>query len=429
MKYAPIDPQLFIDNRRRLAARLKPNSIAIVHAADVLPRSADGVIPFIQNSDLFYLTGVDQEETILLLYPDAAEPKYREVLFLRETNEQVRTWEGDKLTKEQARQATGIQTVLWTQEWAQQLRTLALQAECICLPLNEHPRAVIELETRETRFVRQCREMFPLHRYERLAPLLYELRCVKSDTELSLIRQAIDATDAGFRRLLGFIRPGVWEYEIEAELAHEWLRRRSRGFAYPPIIASGENACVLHYVANDRQCQDGDLVLLDVAAEYANYNSDLTRTVPVNGKFTPRQRQVYDAVLRVLRECFQLLQPGVLLRDYQKKVEKLMEQELIRLNLLDAAEVAKQDPEKPLLKKYFPHGTSHHLGLDVHDVAPPNFALRPGMVLTVEPGIYIREEQLGVRLENDVLITEDGVVDLMAHIPIEASDIEALMNG
>jgi Xaa-Pro aminopeptidase len=429
MKYAPIDSRLFVHNREKLAARMKRNSLAIVQSADIMPRSADGVMPFIQNSDLFYLTGVDQEETTLLLFPDAAEEKHREILFLRETNDHIRTWEGDKLTKEQAREATGIQTVLWSHEFALQFRTLALQAETIYLTLNEHPRAVIEVETRDSRFARQCREQFPLHHFERLAPLLYQMRCVKHEIETALIKEAIASTDAGFRRLLGFVRPGVWEYEIEAELAHEWMRRRSRGFAYPPIIATGENACVLHYVTNDHRCEDGQLLLLDVAAEYANYNSDLTRTIPVNGRFTPRQRLVYDAVLRVFRECCRMLRPGVLLREYQKRVERVMEEELLRLGLLDADEVKRQDPEKPLLKKYFPHGTSHHLGLDVHDVSPANYPLCAGMVLTVEPGIYIREEQLGVRLENDVLITENGCVDLMEQIPIEAGEIEDLMNA
>jgi Xaa-Pro aminopeptidase len=428
MKYAPINPQLFIENRRRLAALMRPNSLAVVHAADIMPRSADGVLPFIQNSDLFYLCGVDQEETVLLLFPDAAEEKYREVLFLRETSDTIRTWEGAKLTKEEAQKATGIQTVMWTHEFPLQMRILGLQADTIYVPLNEHPRAIIEVETREVRNLKALQSQFPLHNYARLAPLLYELRCAKSQWEIDLIKEACNITDAGFRRLLGFIRPGVWEYEIEAELSHEFLRRRSRGFAYQPIIGSGENACALHYITNDHLCKDGEMVLLDVAAEYANYASDLTRTVPVNGKFTPRQREVYDAVLRVFRGCMGLLKPGVLLREYQKQVEKLMEEELIRLKLLDPEAVKKQDPEKPLLKKYFMHGTSHHLGLDVHDVSPANYPLKAGAVLTIEPGIYIREEKLGIRLENDFVVTESGLIDLMEHIPIEAEHIEDLMH-
>lgn len=429
MKYAPIDPNLFVENRRRLASKLRKNSIAIIHSADTMPRSADGVLPFIQNSDLFYLTGVDQEETVLIIYPDAAEEKHREVLFLRETTEHVRTWEGEKLTKQQATALTGIKTVLWNEEFPLLLRTLVMAAETIYLPLNEHLRAHLEVETLDNRFARKCREMFPLHHYERLSPLLYEMRCIKSTQEVALLQEACNLTERGFRRVLGFTRPGVMEYEIEAELLHEWVRSHSRGFAYPPIIASGINACALHYVANDQPCKDGDLVLLDVAAEYAGYNADMTRTIPANGRFTPRQRQVYDAVLYVMRECCKMLTPGTQLREYQKKVERIMEEQLLRLGLLKGDEVAKQDPDKPLLKKYFPHGTSHHLGLDVHDVSPPNFPVRPGMVFTVEPGIYIRDENFGVRLENDILITEHGFIDLMANIPIEADHIEDIMNA
>ena len=429
MKYAPIDPALFVANRQRLAAKLQKNSMAILQAADIMPRSADGVLPFIQNSDFFYLTGVEQEDSMLILFPDAVEEKHREILFLRETNDHIRTWEGEKLTKEQATAATGVKTVLWNDEFPILLRTLALQAETLYLTLNEYVRATITVETKEVRFAKQCQALFPLHRYARLAPLLYELRCVKSQIEIDLLKEACNMTDRGFRRLLGFVRPGVWEYEVEAELAHEWMRQRSRGFAYQPIIGSGINACVLHYITNDHQCQDGDMLLLDVAPEYAGYNADLTRTIPVNGRFTSRQRQIYDAVLHVMRECYKLLTPGTILTDYQKKVEKVMEEQLLRLGLLNAEEVAKQNPDKPLVKKYFPHGTSHHLGLDVHDVSPPNYPLRPGMVLTVEPGIYIREENLGIRLENDILITEDGIVDLMGHIPIEAEHIEDLMNA
>ena len=429
MKYAPIDPALFVQNRSKLATRLRKNSIAIIHAADIMPRSADGVLPFIQNADLFYFTGVEQEDTILLLFPDAVEEKFREILFLRETTEHIRVWEGDKLTIEQAQKATGVKTVLWNHEFPLLLRTLGMQADTIYLPINEHVRASQSVETADLRFVKHCQSLFPLHHYERLAPLIYELRCVKSPLEIALLQEACAMTDAGFRRLLGYVRPGVWEYEIEAELAHEWMRRRSRGFAYPPIIASGGNACVLHYVTNDHQCHDGDLLLLDVAAEYANYNADMTRTIPVNGRFTKRQRQVYDAVLHVLRACYQLLKPGVQLRDYQKQTEAEMQEQLCMIGLLKPEDVAKQNPEKPLLKQYFPHGTSHHLGIDVHDVSPPNYALRPGMVLTVEPGIYIREENLGVRLENNLLITEHGPIDLMANIPIEAEHIEDMMKA
>ncbi len=429
MKYHPISPDLFTENRRRLSSMLATNSIALVQAADIMPRSADGTLPYIQNSDLFYLTGVDQEETVLLLFPDAVDEKHREVLFLRETNDHIATWEGKKLTKEEATAATGIKNVLWTHEMPNLLRALAIQADNIYLPLNEHPRAVIQVVTSEVRFLHELKAQFPLHHYHRLSPLIYELRCAKSPLEIDLLQQACNITEFGFRRLLGFVRPGVWEYEIEAELAHEFMRRRSRGFAYQPIIGSGANACVLHYVSNDCQCQDGQMLLLDVAAEYANYNSDLTRTIPVNGRFTQRQKDVYNAVLRVFRAACKMLKPGVILREHEKAVALLMEEEIIRLGLIDAEAVKNQDPDKPLYKKYFMHGTSHHLGLDVHDVSPSNYPLPSGAVLTVEPGIYIREENLGIRLENDIVITENGNIDLMANIPIEVEELEDLMNA
>jgi Xaa-Pro aminopeptidase len=429
MKYHPISADLFVKNRRRLAAKLKKNSLAIVQAADIMPRSADGTLPYIQNSDFFYLTGVDQEESVLFLFPDAADEKHREILFLRETSEHIAIWEGKKLTLEEAKEATGVQNVQWIKEMPLLLRILAIQAENLYLPLNEHPRAVIDMETREVRFLRQVQQQFPLHAYHRLSPLIYELRASKTSEEIALLQEACNITEAGFRRLLGYVRPGVWEYEIEAELSHEFLRRRSRGFAYQPIIGSGPNACVLHYVTNDAQCQDGQMLLLDVAAEYANYNADLTRTIPVNGRFTERQRDVYNAVLRVFRASCKMLRPGTVLREHEKRVGQIVEEELIKLNLLDPEEVRKQDPEKPLYKKYFMHGTSHHLGLDVHDVSPSNYPVPAGAVLTVEPGIYIREEGLGVRLENDVVITENGIIDLMANIPIEVEHLEDLMNA
>lgn len=429
MKYHPISSELFIENRRRLCAKLKKNSIALVQAADTMPRSADGTLAYIQNSDLFYLTGVDQEDTVLLLYPDAADEKHREILFLKETSELIAIWEGKKFTKEEATAATGIKTVMWLNEMPQTLRGLTIQADNIYLPLNEHPRAVIEVETREVRFLKTLQAQFPLHSYHRLSPLIYELRCAKSPIEIDLLQQACNITEFGFRRLLGFVRPGVWEYEVEAELAHEFMRRRSRGFAYQPIIGSGANGCVLHYVTNDAQCKDGEMLLLDVAAEYANYNSDLTRTIPVNGRFTPRQKEVYEAVLRVFRASCKMLRPGVILREHEKAVAKVMEEELIQIGLLDKEAVRNQDPEKPLYRKYFMHGTSHHLGLDVHDVSPSNYPLPAGAVLTVEPGIYIREEGLGIRLENDIVITENGIIDLMANIPIEVEEIEDLMNA
>lgn len=428
MRYQPLPSELFVENRRRLSAKLPPGSAVIVNANDLPPTNADGTTTFIQNSDLYYLSGVDQEETLLILFPDAPDPKHREMLFLKETSEHIAIWEGQKLTKELARELTGIQQVHWLTEFDMLFRGVMCQAGPVFLNTNEHPRAVIETDSRERRFIRRCKSEFPLHDYRRLAPLMHELRIIKSPHEVTAIQEACRITGDGFRRLLSFVKPGVMEYEVEAELAHEFIRQRSRGFAYMPIIASGGNACALHYLSNDAPCKDGDLLLLDIAANYANYNSDLTRTIPVNGRYTERQRAVYNAVLRVFRTCCDMLRPGVIIREYQEEVGRLMESELIGLGLIDAAAVKNQDPEKPLYKKYFMHGTSHHLGLDVHDVGATWKPIEPGMVFTVEPGIYIREEGIGVRLENDIVIGSDGNIDLMADIPIEADEIESLMN-
>jgi Xaa-Pro aminopeptidase len=406
---------------------LKPNSIAIFNSNDVLPTNADGSLKFKQNSDLFYLSGIDQEESILVIYPDAKDGIHKEVLFLKETNEHIAIWEGHKLTKAEAFTVSGIQKVYWLGEFKTILRSLMAEAETVYLNTNEHVRAVVETETREARFVKWCMNEYPVHKYERSAPLMHNLRAIKHDTEIELIQQACNITEKGFHRLLSFIKPGVWEYEIEAELIHEFTRNRSNGFAYTPIIASGLNSCVLHYIDNSLQCKDGDILLLDVAAEYANYNSDMTRSIPVNGKYTPRQKDVYNAVLRVMKAATKMLIPGTLMADYQKTVGQLMEEELIKLNLLSADDVKKQNPDAPLYKKYFMHGTSHYLGLDVHDVGNRYRKFEAGMVFTCEPGIYIREESIGIRIENNILITDNGPKDLMANIPIEANDIEALM--
>lgn len=427
MRYDPIDPQLFIDNRRRLADRLPPNSIAVLNSNDVMPTSADGVHPFVQQTDLFYLSGIDQEESTLVLFPDAREEKHREVLFLRETSELIALWEGRKHTPEEATAVSGVQTVLWNSEFQAVIRSLAAQAERIFLNSNEHPRAGNVVETRDARFGKWCREAFPLHRYARLAPILIDLRAVKSPVEIDLIRQAVAITGQAFRRLLGFIRPGVWEYEIEAEIWHEFVRRRSRGPAFQTIVASGPGSCTLHYVKNDQLCREGDLVLIDFGAEYANYAGDLTRTVPVGGRFSPRQRAVYDAVLRVQKAAIQMLRPGNTLEAYHEAVGRVVEAELVGLGLLDAAAVRAQPKDQPLYKKYFPHGLSHHLGLDVHDYGDKYRPFEAGMVLTCEPGIYIREEGIGVRIENDILITDQGPIDLAADVPREADEVEALM--
>ncbi|HHY86296.1 MAG TPA: M24 family metallopeptidase [Verrucomicrobia bacterium] len=427
MRYEPIDPQLFITNRARLRSLLPPNSLVVLNANDVIPTNADGTLVPICASDLFYLTGVEQEQTILVMYPDADEAKHREILFVREPTAENQLWEGHKLTKQEARKISGIANIQWLPEFPRLFHRLMCECEHVYLNTNEHKRAVIEVETREARFVADTLRRYPLHDYRRLAPLMHRLRSIKSDIEIALLQKACDVTGAGFRRVLGFVQPGVLECEVEAELAHEFIRHGCR-FAYPPIIGSGANACCLHYVSNSNVCRDREVLLLDVAAAYANYNADLTRTIPVNGRFTRRQRRVYDAVLRVLRQCIAGLTPGKRIRDWQKDAEQLIEKELVDLGLLTMNEIRRQDPEQPAFRKYFMHGVGHPLGLDVHDVGITTEPLQAGWVMTVEPGIYIAEEGLGVRLENDVLITADGPVDLMADIPIEAEEIEELMN-
>ena len=431
MRYQNINKQFFTNNRKNLLKKIKTNSAVVVNANDIMPTNADGTMRFRQNSDLFYLSGVDQEETVLVLCPDYPEEKYREVLFLRETSEQIALWEGHKLTREEAREATGIQTVLWVAEFSKLFNSMMVMGnvEHIYPNTNDHYRADVALNSRDLRFIKWCQEKYPLHKYERLAPIMHRLRCVKSKEEIGLMQKACDITEKAFRRVLKFVKPGVKEYEIEAEYAHEFLRNGSRGFAYEPIIASGANSCVLHYIINDKVCKDGDVLLLDVGAEYANYNADLTRTIPVNGKFTKRQREVYDAVLRVQKSAMKMLKPGVVYFDYHKAVQKITEQELIRLKLIDKQDIKNQNTEKPLFMKYFMHGTSHMLGLDVHDVGNMYQKMVPGMVWTVEPGIYIREEGLGVRLENNVVITKTGVTDLMKNIPVEAEEIEDIMHS
>lgn len=431
MRYDPIDNQLFVQNRQRLAALLKPKSLAIFNANDIMPTNADGTMGFRQNSDLFYLTGVDQEETRFLLFPDHPDPKFREVLFLRETSEEIEIWEGHKLTKEEAVQTTGLplKSIYWMSQFDRIFAQMVYEAERVYLNTNEHTRAEVRVQTRDARFVDWFKANHPLHLLERVAPLMHQLRAIKLPQEVELLNRAIGITDKMFRRLLGFVKPGVWEYEIEAEMMHEFLRHRSRGVAYTPIIASGANACVLHYIDNSQQCQTGDMLLLDLGAEYANYNADMTRSIPVSGRFTDRQRDVYNAVLRVMKAATQMLRPGNLWDEYHVEVGNVMEAELIGLGLLDRDEVAKQDPDAPLYKKYFMHGTSHFLGLDVHDVGNKYRRFEPGMVFTCEPGIYIREEKLGIRLENNILITEEGNLDLMAQIPLEAAEIEELMNA
>lgn len=430
MKYNPIDSQLFIKNRQKFTEKMAQNSLAVFNSNDIYPISADSTIPFQQHRDIFYLSGVDQEESILVLFPTASNPNHKEILFLRETNEHIAIWEGAKLDKQKAFETSGIKTVYWLQQFDTIFKQLMAEASSIYLNTNEHLRADTSVQTREDRFIRDVKIKYPAHQVLKSAPILHKIRSIKEQTEIDLIQHACSITEKGIRRLLNFIKPNVWEYEIEAELAHEFIRNRSKGFAYTPIIASGANACVLHYIENNNQCKDGDLILLDIGAEYANYASDLTRCFPVNGKFSPRQKEVYNAVLHVKKEAQKLLRPGTILADYHKEVGNLMEEQLLKLKLIDQTDIKNQDPNYPAYKKYFMHGTSHFLGLDTHDVGLWHEPITANMVFTCEPGIYIPQENLGIRLEDDLVVQENGnPINLMGSIPIEIEEIEDLMHS
>jgi len=428
MKYEQISNSLFTKNRKKFMAQMIPKSIAVFNSNDIYPIGADSTMPFEQHRDIFYLSGADQEETILVLFPDAMDKKHREVLFVRETNDHIAVWEGAKLTKDQATSVSGIDTIYWLTDFDKVFFDLMTEADTVYFNTNEHYRQAVETQTREDRFILDCKQKFPAHRVAKSFPILQEIRGVKEPEEIDLMQKACDITEKGFRRLLGFVKPDIWEYEIEAELVHEFVRNRSKGFAYTPIIASGNNANVLHYIENNQQCKDGEMILMDVAAEYANYSSDLTRTIPVNGKFTQRQRDVYNAVLRVKNEATKLLVPGTIWAEYHKECGKIMTSELLGLGLLDKADVQNEDKDWPAYKKYFMHGTSHHIGLNTHDYGELKTPMKANMVFTVEPGIYIPEEKMGIRLEDDVVIQESGEpFNLMGNIPIEVEEIEELM--
>ncbi|NAY91565.1 M24 family metallopeptidase [Muricauda sp. JGD-17] len=429
MKYQPIDNRLFIKNRNKFMAQMRPKSIAVFNSNDIYPISADSTMPFQQHRDIFYLSGADQEETMLLLFPDAMNQKHREVLFVRETNEHIAVWEGAKLTKEQATAVSGIETIYWLADFDKVFFDLMTEADTIYFNTNEHYRQAVETQTRENRFIEKCKKDFPAHQWAKSNPILQQIRGVKEPEEIALMQQACDITEKGFRRILEFAKPGVWEYEMEAEFLHEFINNRSKGFAYTPIIASGNNANVLHYVENNQQVKDGDLILMDVGAEYANYSSDMTRTIPSNGKFTKRQREVYESVLRVKNQATKMLVPGTIWAEYHKEVGKIMTSELLGLGLLSKADVQNENKDWPAYKKYFMHGTSHHIGLDTHDYGELKTPMKSNMVFTVEPGIYIPDEGFGIRIEDDVVIQETGVpFNLMRNIPIEVEEIEELMN-
>ena len=428
MRYRPLSCHLYSKNRDRFVQAMKPGGLAVFNSNDIYPISADSTLPFAQHRDIFYLSGINQEESILLLFPNAPKPEHREILFIKKTNELIAVWEGQKLTQKQATGLSGIQTVCWLDDFEAMFETLAHEAKVFYFNTNEHYRAKVETQTREDRFIKWAKAKFPSHPNEKSNFILQKLRSVKDAEEIDQIKNAIDITEKGFRRVLPFIKPGVWEFEIEAEYAHEFLKNRSDGFAYTPIIASGKNCNVLHYIDNNKQCQSGDLILMDVGATYGNYASDMTRTVPISGKFTTRQRAVYDAVLRVEKAAMELLVPGILIKEYHQEIGQIMTDELIGLGLLNQVTVKNQDPEKPAYKKFFMHGTSHHLGLDTHDYGLVDQPLHANMVLTVEPGIYIPEEGFGIRIEDDVVTQEKGPpINLMKNIPKTADEIEHLM--
>lgn len=430
MKYLPIDKSLFIDNRHRFIQHMDTNSLAVFNSNDIYPISGDSTMPFEQHRDIFHLSGVDQEESILVLFPDAFDPKHREILFLRETNDHIAVWEGEKLDKSKAFDTSGISTVYWLSEFESVFKQLMAQADKIYFNQNEHLRANTEVETREDRFIKKCLTSYPAHQVRKSAPIMHKIRSVKHSLEIELMQKACDITESAFRRVLSFVKPGVTEYEIEAEIMHEFIRNRSKGFAYTPIIASGSNACVLHYIENNKVCNDGDVILMDWAAEYANYASDMTRCIPVNGRFSKRQKDVYNAVLNVKKKAEKLLTPGAFLQDYHKQVGLYMQDELLGLGLIDKTDIKNQDPNWPAYKKYFMHGTSHFIGLDTHDVGLWTDKIKPGMVFTCEPGIYIPEENLGIRIEDDLVVQGKGdPFNLMRNIPIEVEEIEDLMNS
>lgn len=430
MKYQTIDAALYKLNRKNFMSQMEDGALAVFNSNDIFPISADSTMPFQQHRDILFLSGVDQEESILVLFPNAKNPNQREVLFLKETSELIAIWEGEKLDKKRALEVSGIATVHWLQDFQTVFKQMMAEASGVYLNTNEHLRANTEVETREDRFIKKVKQDYPTHQVHKSAPILHRLRSVKHPIEINLMQKACDITKAGIHRLLKFIKPGVWEHHIEAELAHEFLMNSSRGFAYTPIIASGKNACVLHYIENNKECFDGDVILLDVGAEYANYASDLTRCIPVSGTFTARQKEVYNAVLHVKNEAEKLLVPGTMMSEYHKQVGLLMEEQLVKLKLISLSDIKSQNPDWPAYKKYFMHGTSHFIGLDTHDVGLWNEPIKAGMAFTCEPGIYIPEENLGIRLEDDLVVQEKGApLNLMSEIPLEADEIEDLMNS
>ena len=428
MRFDKIDNNLYINNRKNYLDKVNQNSTSVFVSNEFMPTNADETLHFVQNTNLLYLTGIDQEETFLILAPNFPDKKMREILFIKETSEEISIWEGNKLTKKEAQEISGIKTVMWNNNFENILNLILAESNEIYLDKNEHIRSSTKIQTPQDRFILDIQKRYSSHKIKRSYPILSDLRMIKDKTEINLIQKACEITEKGFRRILGYVEPDIWEFDIEAEFIHDFIKNRSKGFAYQPIIATGINACSLHYNENKTQCKSGELILMDVAAEYANYKSDMTRTIPVNGKFTNRQLEIYNAVLNVKNEATNILRPGISINDYHKEVGKIMESELIKIKLIDKVDVKNQDPKNPLFKKYFMHGTSHHIGLDVHDVGNFYVDLKPGNVFTVEPGIYIREENIGVRLEDNILVGDNDNINLMENIPILPDEIEDIMN-
>ncbi|MEO7120619.1 MAG: aminopeptidase P family protein [Ginsengibacter sp.] len=429
MKYLPLNPEIFIQNRKRFIAKMEKNSIAIFNSNDEIPTNGDALYPFVQNSELLWLTGVNQENSMVILFPDNPDPKYREVLVLVRPDELKEKWNGHQLRVNEGQQISGIQTIVWLDVLEGLLQPWIHLADTIYLNTNENDRKGNLLAVRDYRFAADMRRRYPLHNYRRSAKIMKELRAIKTPLEIEVIQKAIDITEKTFRQLLTFIKPGVMEYEIEAEIWHSFLRQRATGPGYSSIIASGNNARVLHYIDNNLECKDGDLILMDFGAGYGNYNADLTRTVPVNGKFGRRQKTVYNACLHLHHYCASILKPGISINDYTEKVGDEATVIFQKIGLLKKSEINNEDPANRAYRKYLYHGISHHLGIDVHDLGTKNEPIKAGMVFTIEPGIYIEEEHMGIRIENNFWITKNGNSDLMKNIPITVEEIETLMKS
>lgn len=427
MRYQPLNSQFYIENRKKVVGEIELNSLVILTSNSEFPRCGDTTMPFRQNSEMLYLSGIDQEETYLTLAPWHPVPEYREILFIKNPSPEMVVWFGHRLSKEQASQLSGIKTVMFTDDFQDTLQNLMCYAQNVYLHLPENPRLRWEPVTREHRFAKQLMEEYPLHTYRRLAPILYPMRALKAPEELAALRRACDITTKAFGRAIKAVKPGKYEYEIEAELAYEMLRNGATGHSFAPIVAAGPDTCILHYIKNDKVMKDGDLLLMDFGAEYANYAGDATRTIPVNGRYTPRQKEIYSSVLAIFKETIPLFKPGMNIHKINDFVFRRMEEELVKLGLLKEADIKAQDPAKPLFKKYYMHNTSHFIGLDVHDVGQRDWTFQPGMVLSCEPGIYVAEEGIGVRIETDVVVA-DNPINLMPDMPVEVEEIEALMN-